>query len=141
MIDNHDPVARLEAVIVEAKRLMAQISILSDKVVKDSETVESRTNKAVAGINEASSSVPKDKVEVRHVWRVDPSTKQFVWSLAFVAIFSFGLAWYLVKSARDIGDDKVAALIQTQQERISELENKFAKPVVKKAKPKNKPKN
>jgi hypothetical protein len=38
MIDNHDPVARLEAVIVEAKRLMAQISILSDKVVKDSET-------------------------------------------------------------------------------------------------------
>ena len=141
MMDNHDPVARLEAVIVEAKRLMAQISILSDKVVKDSETVESRTNKAVAGINEASSNVPKDKVQVNHVWHVDPPTKQFVWSLAFVAIFSFGLAWYLVKSARDIGDDKVAALIQTQQERITELENKLVKPVVKKAKPKNKPKN
>ena len=139
-MDNHDPVARLEAVIVEAKRLMAQISILSDKVVKDSETVESRTNKAVAGINEASSNVPKDKVEVRHVWRVDPSTKEFVWMLILFGSLSFGLGWFLVSMGRDDSIKTLQSVVDTQQERIRELENKLVKPVVKKAKPKNKPK-
>ncbi len=138
MEDTRGPVERLEEVIEASKHLMGQISVLNNDIGKTAESVSSKASKAIAGINEASSKVPKDKVEVRHVWRVDPSTKQFLWSIILCGLVGMGIGWYVVKEGRDKSIENLRETIADQKERIKELEAQLVKPKPKAKNNKNK---
>jgi hypothetical protein len=127
-----NPVEQLEQLIVDIRRLKGEISILSDNVGKTVETSTSKIDKAVVGVNEAFGAVPKDKVQVSHVWRVEPSTKEFLFFLFFMAFVGFVMAWFLVKSARDESIKELQGIVEVQKERITELENKMIMPARKK---------
>jgi hypothetical protein len=124
----------LELLIADIRRLKGEISILSNEVGKTLETATSKVDKAVAGLNEACSNVPKDKVEVRHVYRLDPQTLRFFSALLFVGLLAFCFAWFLMGKARDKSFQELQGVVQTQKERITELEKKMIVPVKKKNK-------
>jgi uncharacterized protein YoxC len=117
---------------------MGQISDLSDSVSKTMETVEEKANKAVAAINEASSNIPKDKVEIRKVLHISTSLKQFAYSIIFIGFLGLAVGWYVVKEGRDKSIENLKETLADKNERIKELEAQLVKPKPKAKSKKNK---